>query len=288
MPTQDSLTVIIPTLTNTKGLRYLLSHLLDYRLIVVDNLPSQLKQKLCQAHDNCLYLPQQNNLGFARAINLAFTHVKTDWICILNDDIEFPATPPFEALIKLAKKNTWQAISPLLKQPGGKVENIGYRVLPIGRVELVFSSVGQRDLDGLTAACLLVKSSAFRDIDGFDDRFFAYLEDVDLFLRFKNAGYQFGVANRHVVLHNHMTTSSKMNNFKAKMDLRNWVFVIVKNWPIKTIFQYLPGIILERFRNLSGFLKATWRSYRLRSFYFLPRDLVQVIWGWLSFPLRRS
>ncbi len=37
------------------------------------------------------------------------------------------------------------------------------------------------DLDGITAACLLIKTKVFKDLGNFDERFFAYLEDVDFF-----------------------------------------------------------------------------------------------------------
>lgn len=255
-------------------------------MIVVDNAPTALKRNACRKHSSCLYLPQSSNQGFARAINLAFQAVKTDWLCILNDDIEFPAGLPFDQLISLAKSKHWQAISPLLVKKSGSVENIGYYVLPQGKIELVFDAKSQ--LDGLTAACLLIKTSVFRALGGFDGRFFAYLEDVDLFLRLKRAGYQFGVAENVRVIHNHMTTSSKMTNFKAKMDLKNWFFVIGKNWSFPTFIRYFPLILLERLRNLSGLIKATWSSYGWSTLYILPADLLWILKEILFFPFRRA
>lgn len=278
------ITLIIPTLSNTAGLLYELTALAKYPLIIVDNAPTIQKKQACDSHAHCTYLPQSKNQGFARAINLALPSVTTDWICILNDDIEFLGTLPFDSLIRLATKNHWAAISPLLTKRSGQVENIGYRVLPQGKVELIFPPLGHRSLDGLTAACLVMQTAVFRDLTGFDGRFFAYLEDVDLFLRLKRAGYQFGVASRVKVIHNHMVTSGKMNNFKAKMDLKNWCFVIAKNWSLHDLLTYAPAIFIERLRNLSGFAKATWRSYSWKSLYIFPRDLAHVIWEIFKFP----
>lgn len=280
---QDSITIIIPTLTNTKGLNYLLKVLAKYPVVVVDNSPSPIKARESKQDNKHIYLPQSTNQGFARAVNIGFTHAKTEWICILNDDIEFGDTLPFEELIKFATSNNWDAISPLLTKKSEEVENIGYRVLPLGRTELVFDTSSH--LDGLTAACLVIKSEVFQKLGGFDGRFFAYLEDVDLFLRLKRVGYHFGVADHVKVIHNHMTTSSKMNNFKSVMDLKNWIFVIAKNWTWHDLLTNLPAILVERLRNLSGFFKSTWRSFGYRSLYIIPRDLLWITKELIIFPL---
>jgi len=278
----SNLTIIIPTLTNTPGLLSELKALRNFPLIIVDNAPTPKKRLACSRLPQCLYLPQTTNQGFARAINLSLPHVQTDWICILNDDIEFSSRFPFSQLISLADTNGWSAISPLLTKKSGEVENLGYRVLSQGRVELVYSD--QELLDGLTAACLVIKTAVFRSLGGFDGRFFAYLEDVDLFLRLKQAGYRFGVAKNLHIIHNHMTTSGKMNNFKAKMDFKNWFFVIGKNWLARDLLTNFPSIFIERLRNLSGLFKATWKSYGLGTLYILPRDLLWILKEFLIFP----
>lgn len=276
-------TIIIPTLTNTRGINYLLTALNDFPLIVVDNGPTPNKRVACKKHPHCTYLPQTKNQGFAHAINLAARRVKTEWLCILNDDIEYP-TLPFAKLIARAREKNWSAISPVLMSPSGNPENLGYRVLPRGKIELLFDP--KITPDGLTAACLVIKTSVFRSLGGFDARFFAYLEDVDLFLRLKRAGHGFGIGESRVV-HNHMTTSSKMNNFKAKMDLKNWIFVVVKNWSLRDLLANLPSIILERLRNLSGLVKSTWKSYHWRSLYILPLDLLWIIKEIIIFPIKK-
>lgn len=279
-------TAIIPTLSNTSGLLGLVAALEEagVPVVVVDNGPNEEKQVL-KGRKGVVYLPQTENRGFAGAVNLGarqatgdgqqatsdhVNHAEHDnvasWLLIANDDVSFPTgggksyevRGKINALIGKAEKEGWSAVSPVLRSPAGKIENIGYRVLPIGRVELNFdpNDNSDRDLDGLTAACLLVKREAFENLGGFDESFIAYLEDVDFFLRFKRAGYKFGVATDVEVLHKHLSTSKKMKGFKQKRDLINWIKVIQKHWKVKTLVQYAPGIIVERLRNLSGFLKA--------------------------------
>jgi GT2 family glycosyltransferase len=291
------LSAIIPTYTNDQGLFKLVSQLKkikDIEIIIVDNKPNDEKREKLK---NFTYLPQQKNLGFAIAVNLASKKAKGDWLLILNDDIEFLPNKPsvipgltrnplknknkdrnnseiektIKNILSFAKKNHFDAVSPVLKKPTGEVENYGYKVLPIGRIQPItnyqspttkhHSPITNNEIDGLTAACLFIKKQVFEKIGGFDESFFAYLEDVDLFLRLKNKGYKFAINPNVFVIHNHMITSSKMGFFKEKQDFVNWIRVIIKNWGLKKIVLHLPGIIIERGRNLSGLIKKIIKVY---------------------------
>jgi len=285
----NKVTVIIPTLNNIRGLKYLLHYFKDkpYKVVVVDNKPNEEKKKIVMNYGLGVrwikYLSQKRNLGFAIAVNRGAKNIKTKWMLILNDDIEFESQKSkvksqnynlkvksyqsniLKELVKFAEKNNLDAVSPVLRNPNGKVENYGYKVLPYGKVELVRELTGSRvnptsprlrgasELDGLTAACLLVKTKVFRELKGFDEKFFAYLEDVDFFLRFKKVGYKLGLATNVEVLHNHMTTTKTMGNFKAKQDMVNWWRLYFKHrGKFKLDFKF----IIERLRNVSGFIKA--------------------------------
>ena len=284
-----NLNVIIPTYNNIKGLQYLLDYFKDknYQVIVVDNKMSVEKKDFITLLLHCYknrmtYLPQEKNLGFAGGVNKGAKNVETKWMLILNDDIEFenskiqiPRSKQIpnskleiknseilQKLIQFAEKNYFDAVTPVLRNPDGKVENFGYKVLPYGKIELIRNSkqilntkyeILNTNLDGLTAACLLIKTEVFKKLNGFDESFFAYLEDVDFFLRFKKAGYKMSIANVEV-LHNHMTTTSTMGNFKAKQDMINWWRLFLKH-PDK--FKFNLAFIVERLRNVSRFIKAS-------------------------------
>src|SRR3989339_1685 len=129
-----NLTVIIPTLNNISGMEYLLNYFKDkpYKVIVVDN--------------------KKKNLGFAGGVNKGAKNVKTKWILILNDDIIFQyqiskikdqndrskiKNNPIEELIDFAESNKLSAVSPILVNPNGEVENYGYQILPHGKIKLI-------------------------------------------------------------------------------------------------------------------------------------------------------
>lgn len=251
-------------------------------MIIIDNQPTDTKQELAGA-DGVTYLAQKQNLGFAAAINLGAKQVNTPWMLILNDDIVFPGQNTLTNLIKTAVDSQWSAISPILHSPQGEIENLGYQVLLQGKIKLNHDPQ-LTDLDGITAACLLIKTDIFLELGGLDKRFFAYLEDVDLFMRLKTAGHKFGIAPKVSVTHNHLTTSNKMGNFKQKMDLRNWVFLIMKNWSKQDFLQNLGPLLIERLRNLSGYLKTTLKIHGLKSLWIIPIELITICTQLISFP----
>ena len=259
-----SITAIIPTMLNDSGLFYLVQKLISEKIpiIIIDNQPNSKKHKLAK-NKQITYLPQTKNLGFAAAVNLGVKAATTDWLLILNDDIELSKSSLHEwpsglswsenfkqllaALISYAQINKLVAVSPVLANKQDKVENYGYRVLPYGKVELNFNpkislsgnetkslswsgKFAKGSIDGLTAACLLIRRDIFLKVHGFDKRFFAYLEDVDLFLTLNEQDYKFTVYPKLAVIHNHQTTSTNMKKgFKEWHDFKNWILLSTKH-----------------------------------------------------------
>lgn len=266
---KSSCTAIIPTMLNDRGLFYLVDKLSHDKIptVIVDNQPNPKKRQLSKK-PSLVYLPQTKNLGFAAAVNLGAEAAKTDWLLILNDDIElsmssfrerrrFSRNANFSSLVaelvNFAQNNKLIAVSPVLVNKQGRVENYGYRVLPHGKVELNLDPK-DTNIDGLTAACLLIRRDIFLKLGGFDERFFAYLEDVDLFLTLKEHNYRFAVHPKLSVVHNHLTTSSKLKKgFKQWHDFKNWILLIKRH---KNFFSFRLTLIRERVSNFFSFLRS--------------------------------
>jgi len=48
-----------------------------------------------------------------------------------------------------------------------------------------------------------------------------------------------------------------MGNFRHRMDAKNWIYIILKNYSTTQLLIYFPFILIERLRNLSGLIKNT-------------------------------
>ncbi len=234
---------IIPTLTNVEGLKHVLVLLKkiypERPFIVMDN--------------------KLKNVGFAKACNdgarKAQKSFSPGYLVFLNDDVDFTSDWVNECIVTM-RKNDWIASSPILMSSKKSIENAGYIVLPYGKVRLITGPHNSEKIDGISATALIFEAKSFFKLGGFDERFFAYLEDVDLFLRAKKQGFSFGVTKSATVSHEGQKTSAKFKVKKAWLDFKNWILVIGKNWSREELKKYWWSIFVERLRNLSGVIKA--------------------------------
>ncbi|MFA5750332.1 MAG: glycosyltransferase family 2 protein, partial [Candidatus Shapirobacteria bacterium] len=109
----------------------------------------------------------------------------------------------------------------------------------------------------------------------FDEDFFAYEEDVDIALKLVNLGYQTLYIPKAFCYHLGGGTSNKMGNFRSRMDTKNWIYIIIKNYSASEFWNNFPSIFEERLRNLSRLIKNTIKAYGLKSIYKLPIDLLK-------------
>lgn len=253
--------VVIPTYTNTRGLQETLRHLNHigpYPVIVVNNNPENPLIDLPEI-DPSAVLTEKKNQGFAKAVNdgcnEAIVRYCPQYLVILNDDVVFSQDWIHEC-IRVMHANKWSATAPVLKRLDASIENAGYRVLKHGKIALERDANSGRRVDGITAAAMVIDVETFVLIDGFDESFFAYLEDVDLCLRMTKIGKTFGVTKTAEVTHLGQQTSSRMSRQKAILDYKNWHKLIKRHWSTGDRIKHLPHIFIERLRNISGILKA--------------------------------
>lgn len=263
---QNNHVFIIPTFTNTAGLIKVLKLLNEYnqsnKVIIVNNNKKQNLNEvlpLKEIKNKIVIIDQNKNTGFAKACNdgakKADELYDPDFFVFLNDDVLFK-NDFTQSCINFMSIKKWEAGSPILIKSSGKIENVGYKVLPFGKIQLITSEKSTEKIDGLSATALVIKKATFNRLHGFDEKFFAYLEDVDLFLRAKKLNIKFGVCKNSKVIHKGQETSSKMSVKKAFLDFKNWILIISKNWSREDLVKNLPEIILERGRNLWGVVKA--------------------------------
>jgi GT2 family glycosyltransferase len=82
-----------------------------------------------------------------------------------------------------------------------------------------------------TGACMFVKADVFRQSGGFDDHFFAHMEEIDLCWRIRNMGYEIACVPESKVYHVGGATLSKSNPRKTLLNFRNNLSMLYKNLP---------------------------------------------------------
>ncbi len=263
---QNDFVFIIPTYTNTQGLRKTLKLLSTFYsqipVAIINNNNAyklEIMFNLAKYPNKKIVVNNSRNEGFAKACNKgaqkANESFNPKYFIFLNDDVEFKEDWVSRCIDRI-KNNHWVATTPILMNFEGEIENVGYSVLPFGKAKLIKKLDSKESLDGISATALVFEKTAFFKLKGFDENFFAYLEDVDLFLRARKAGMKFGITKEAKIFHEGQATSSKMKPKKAFLDFRNWILVIAKNWSREEILKNFPAIFIERLRNLWGFIKS--------------------------------
>ncbi|CPR12025.1 dTDP-RhA:a-D-GlcNAc-diphosphoryl polyprenol, a-3-L-rhamnosyl transferase [Mycobacterium bohemicum DSM 44277] len=151
-----------------------------------------------------------SNLGYGTAVNRAVAQLdeSDDWVIVANPDVQW-GPGSIDALLDAASR--WPragALGPLIRDPDGSVYPSA-RHLPSlirGGMHAVVGPFwkrnpwtaayrqdrlepSERPVGWLSGSCLLVRRSAFSQVGGFDERYFMYMEDVDLGDRLGKAGW---------------------------------------------------------------------------------------------------
>lgn len=185
----------------------------DYEIILVDNHSSsayvkKLKQ-LCLKEKpvhlkRIILLNNKKNLGFGKAHNLAAAYAEGKYLLILNPDILLQKKTIATLLGHLQQHAETGVVSCRLLDVDGSLQHSCRRFpsfLTFAARELSFipyfrsllNRYEMRDakhdklmkVDWLSGALLLLPKKVFVHYRGFDDRFFLYLEDVDLCKRIR-------------------------------------------------------------------------------------------------------
>ncbi len=178
----------------------------EYQYIITDNLGNE--DYGDDIFTDAILIHNKTPKGFAENHNAAFHHTRGKYFCVLNPDILF-IEPVFKRLIGYLEEGRADILAPLFVDSDGVVQD-SFRDLPTPRDiiarRLFKSSPVQRPLkplspDWLAGMFLLMHSQTFRTLNGFDESYRFYFEDVEFSTRARLAGFRLllepGVCAQH-------------------------------------------------------------------------------------------
>ena len=253
------ISIVIPNFNGAKFLPGLFSTLKsDFEIILVDNgsndgsisLAKKLFPKIKIIHNS-------QNFGFATAVNQGIKIAINPYVCLLNNDVTLDKNW-FKLMTNAIKKHPQAACfcGTILNKDGTSVESQGISFSWSGKcTQVKKQSAGF--IWGSSAAAVIYKKSILEKIGLFDEKYFAYLEDVDVAFRLQQNHYQTLLVPKAIVYHLGGGTADQWGNFRARQTFKNWFYFIFKNYSLSKIITNLPSITTERLRNLSYLLKST-------------------------------
>ena len=203
------------------------------------------------------------NGGYAKGYNDALKFVKEDIVCLLNSDVEVtehwlkPIIDAFETepetaiiqpkILDFNKRDYFEYAG----AAGGFIDKYGYPFCR-GRIfNTIEKDHGQYDdntpIFWASGACLFIRNDVFTSLEGFDESFFAHMEEIDLCWRAKNLGFDIKYIANSVVYHVGGATLNNTNPKKTYLNFRNSLYTLTKNasgnlFPIIFIRLILDGI----------------------------------------------
>ncbi|MCW1949043.1 MAG: glycosyltransferase family 2 protein [Candidatus Shapirobacteria bacterium] len=242
------------------------------------------------------------NSGFAHAINQGIQQSQYKYIVLINNDLTLEENW-FKLILKSITENKNPKIASyfgtILNKDGTKYESQGLKFFPSGKCLNISNNQpfsksslkpcpvkgGEREgffIWAGSGALIVYQKEILQKIGNFDPDFFAYLEDVDVAFRLNQFGYQTLYIPQAVSYHLGGGTSNSINNLRYRMDVRNWFYLIIKNYSAKEFWSNFFPITIERLRNLSCLIKKSIPIYRIKSIWLIPKDLIQIFFDVLK------
>lgn len=188
-----------------------------YEVIVVLNDPSvRLCTELRRTVRTARTTAFRANLGFGWAVNYAARQARGEYLVLTNDDCKV-SKGWLESLIDTAERRPRSGlVGSTFLDPDGTLQEAGAVIWSDGITAPVVAgqSFGdarfERRVDYCSAGSLLVRRDVWRQLGGFDDRYYpGYYEDVDLCLRALQAGWEVWYQPDSVVYHRRSTSTTE-------------------------------------------------------------------------------
>ncbi len=287
--------LIVVTVTYSPGLhldRFLasLSHATDrpVTVIMADNGSTDgAPEEALERYPNVRLLRTGGNLGYGTAVNRAVAEYLdglaecADFFVVANPDVQW-GPRSIDVLLEAAAR--WPragSLGPLIRDPDGSVYPSA-RHLPSlirGGMHAVVGPVwksnpwtaayrqerlepSERPVGWLSGSCLLLRRAAFDEVVGFDERYFMYMEDVDLGDRLGKAGWQNVYVPSAEILHDkgHATGRDPARNLAAH-HTSTYTFLADRHakwwqaplrWTMRGALAARAGLVVRNSRTQSG------------------------------------
>ena len=229
------------------------------------------------------------NFGFAEGYNRTIAQVDSDYVVLLNSDVE--VTPCWlDTLLKYARTHeevaalqpkvlSWHSKQDMLAgktqkvrfehagAAGGMIDCLGYPYCYGRLLTNLEEDNGQYDTPApifwASGACLFIRRDVYVKEGGLDSVFFAHQEEIDLCWRLHCRGYQIMSVPQSVVYHVGGGTLEYESPRKTFLNFRNNLLMLYKNLPTsKWLLVMLIRIPLDYVAALQMLLSGKWLNFK--------------------------
>ena len=185
------------------------------------------------------------NYGFAEGYNRAIAQIESEYVVLLNSDVEVTEGWLAPLLDYMESHPEVAAVQPKIRSwlrrnyfehagaAGGYINALGYPYCRGRVLWKVEQDKGQYDdiveVDWTSGACMCVRTEGYKDCGGLDAAFFAHMEEIDLCWRMHNKGWKLACVPQSVVYHLGGGSLNYESPRKTYLNHRNNLLMIYKN-----------------------------------------------------------
>lgn len=214
------------------------------------------------------------NTGFAGGCNLGVETLGTEFVALVNSDcIVAP-----DALALLVAEASRPGVGPVmagirLAEPPHLINSAGNPVHLIGLswagdMNTPETRTDPYDVTGASGACVLMLGSVWKTLGGFDEEYFAYLEDTEMSLRAWRLGFTVRCVPAAVARHHY---EFSRNAHKMYLLERNRLMMISTLWSARALVVLGPVLLVSEVLLAAYAVSAGWGSGKVRGWVWLWR-----------------
>ncbi len=217
-----------------------------YEVIVVDN-EAEFGNgaKLTEVINELIYVPLSYNSGFAAANNIGANIAQGELLFFVNNDTLITSGALNILEKTLLNNETAGIICPVIKyyDEPEKIQYAGFTKINsfTGRNKTInnFLSKKEYKTEYAHGAAMLMKKSLFDLVDGFDESYFLYYEELDLSAKVKAKGFDIYVNSSAVIYHKVSSSTGVDSPLKNYYLTRNRILFMRKNFSVANFYAYL-------------------------------------------------
>ncbi len=211
-------------------------------------------------HPDIRIIKLEKNHGFAGGYNLALQQIEADYYILLNSDIQVTKNWIRPVIDLMQGDPAVAACQPKIRAyndperfeyagaAGGFIDKFGYPFCQGRLFQSLEKDDGQYDLARevfwATGACMFVRADIFHRLGGFDEDFFAHMEEIDFCWRAKNQRYKIMYCPDSVIFHIGGGTLPKNNSRKTYLNIRNNIIMLFKNLEQERLIRVLAARLI--------------------------------------------